>query len=501
MTNQTSQNNLIRSFVGRTSELHLLDELYTSSKSEFLVLYGRRRVGKTRLLTEWLTTRKIKPIFFVSEQDSKASLLRQYSQVVYKKAFPNLPIPDTFSFANWDQVWNQIGELATKERLVVFIDEFTYMMAADPTLASNLQKIWDAVLENTNIFLCISGSHLGMMVRGILSGTAPLYGRTTAKMELKPLPFGVTKAYFRHYSAPERVMLYSVFGGIPHYWRLIDQNKSVSDNIKRLVLSPGGNLRDEPRILLNDYISDPNNYIAILRAIANGYATPKEIETFTGIPNVHLSQYISNLADTGYVVKKSPVTASPSSRAGRHSITDPFLRFYYRFIQSRLTQLEMGEIDQTMEELQKHMVDYIGTYTWEEICREWTLRASNRGILPLYPDRVESDWGKDYQVDVVGINTMKKHLILGECKWIKERGKAIVLQELVEQKTSKIVPSSGNWQVFFLGFSREGWNEKAVEYAQSFAEPHLTETNWKIKGMRLLTLDDVDTDLHAWAAL
>ena len=487
-------------FVGRTAELTLLDELYASSKSEFLVLYGRRRVGKTRLLTEWLTTRKIKPIFFVSEQDSKESLLRQFSQIVYKKAFPSLPIPDTFSFANWEQVWDQIGELARQERLVVFIDEFTYMMAADPTLASNLQRTWDAVLENSNLFLCISGSHLGMMVRGILSGTAPLYGRTTAKMELKPLPFGITKAYFGRYSAAERVMLYSVFGGIPHYWRLIDQNKPVADNIKRLLLSPGGNLKDEPRLLLNDYISDPNNYVAILRAIANGYATPKEIENFTGIPNVHLSQYISNLAATGYVVKKIPVTAGPSSRAGRQVITDPFLRFYYRFIQSRLTQLEMGEVDQTLEELQKHTPDFIGATTWEEICREWTLRASNHRVLPLYPDRVESDWGKEHQVDVVGINTMKKHLVLGECKWTKERGKANILQELVENKAARVVPPSGNWQVYFLGFSREGWNENAVEYARNIVQSQPAGTNWQIQGMRLLSLDEVDTDLHAWAS-
>jgi AAA+ ATPase superfamily predicted ATPase len=487
-------------FVGRTSELKLLDDLYASSKSEFLVLYGRRRVGKTRLLTEWLIAREIKPIFFVAEQDSKESLLRQFSQILYKKAFPSLSIPERFTFANWDQVWNQVGELAKQERLVVFIDEFTYMMAADPTLSSNLQRAWDAILENTNIFLCISGSHLGMMVRGFLSGTAPLYGRTTAKMELKPLPFGITKSYFERYSARERVMLYSVFGGIPHYWRLIDQNKSVSDNIKRLLLSPGGNLKDEPRILLNDYISDPNNYIAILRAIANGYATPKEIEKFTGIPNLHLSQYISNLASTGYVVKRLPATAGSSSRAGRQSITDPFLRFYYRFIQSRLTQLEMGEIEQTLEELQKHMVDYIGAYTWEEICREWTIRASNRGILPLYPDHVESDWGKDHQVDVVGINTMKKHLILGECKWIRERGKANILQELVEKKASKVVPPSGNWQVYFLGFSREGWNENAVEYARNIDHVHSAGINWQVQGIRLLTLDDVDTDLREWAS-
>jgi hypothetical protein len=160
----------------------------------------------------------------------------------------------------------------------------------------------------------------------------------------------------------------------------------------------------------------------------------------------------------------------------------------------------MGEIDQTLAELQKHMVDFIGAYTWEEICREWTLRAANRGILPLYPDRVESDWGKEYQVDVVGINTMNKHLILGECKWVKERGKAAVLQELVEKKAARIVPPSGNWQVFFLGFSREGWNENAVDYASKIGQDRLAQTNWQIQGMRLLTLEDVDTDLHEWAS-
>jgi hypothetical protein len=160
----------------------------------------------------------------------------------------------------------------------------------------------------------------------------------------------------------------------------------------------------------------------------------------------------------------------------------------------------MGEIDQTLQELQKHLVDYIGAYTWEEICREWTIRASNRGILPLYPDHVESDWGKDYQVDVVGINTMKKHLILGECKWLKERGKATILQELVEKKASRVVPASGNWQVYFLGFARQGWNKNAVEYARNIVQVQPAEANWQIAGMRLLSLEDVDADLHGWAS-
>lgn len=487
------------SFVDRTEELKLLDDLYASGKAEFLVLYGRRRVGKTRLLTEWLNTRKINPIFFVAEQDSRDSLLRQFSQAIYKKAFPNLPVPETFTFASWEQAWSQIGELAQRERLVVFIDEFTYMMAADPVLASNLQRLWDSTLENTNLFLCISGSHLGMMTRGVLSGTAPLYGRTTAKMELKLLPFGSTRAYFPHYSASDRVLLYSIFGGIPQYWRLINQKKSVLKNIKKLLLLPGGNLKDEPRILLSDYISEPNNYIAILRAIASGCATPKEIESITGIPNVHLSQYLANLATTGYVIKKTPVTAGPSSRAGRYMITDPFLRFHYRFIHSRQTQLEIGEIDQVFEDLQKHMADFIDTHTWPEICREWTLHACGRGLLPLYPDYVESDWGKEYQVDVAGISLMKNHLILGECKWLKERGKAVVLQELVEKKASLVVPGGGQWQVFFLGFSREGWNQSALEYVRDLSRSLPCGPNWKCVGIRLLSLEDVDRDLQDWA--
>ena len=159
----------------------------------------------------------------------------------------------------------------------------------------------------------------------------------------------------------------------------------------------------------------------------------------------------------------------------------------------------MGEIDQTLAELQKHLVDFIGTHTWEELCREWTVRASNRGLLPLYPDQVESDWGKDYQVDVVGINTMKKHLILGECKWMRERGKANILQELVEIKAPRVVPASGNWHLYFLGFSREGWNENAIEYARKIAQERPAGANWKTEGIRLISLDEVDSDLREWA--
>lgn len=490
---------MARSFVGRSRELQLLDELYASDKAEFLILYGRRRVGKTTLMREWLASRGISAVAFVATQDTKESHLRQFSQAVYARAFPGRPVSPSFTFADWDQAWDQLAALAQKERLVVFIDEFTYMMASDPSIASNLQRGWDAQLENANIFLCISGSHLGMMVKGVLSAQAPLFGRSTAKMQLQPLPFGVTSSYFPQYTAVDRVALYAVFGGVPHYWRMIDQRRSVSDNIKRLLLSQAAMLRDEPRLLLSDYISDTRNYVAILAAIAGGAHTPKEIEAISGIQNVHLSQYLANLSDTGFIRKDVPVTAAPNARSGRHVITDPFIRFYYRFIHARQTQYEMGEADQALQELQRHMPDYIGAYTWEELCREWTLRAGSRGFLPLSPDYVGSDWGKAYQVDVVGINSMKKRLILGECKWLRERGKVEPLKLLVEQKAPKVIPAAGQWQVYFVGFSREGWNEHAVAYAQQIEANPPAGENWVSTGLRLIDLARVDADLQAWA--
>jgi uncharacterized protein len=491
-------------FIGRARELALLDRLWASEKSQFLVLYGRRRVGKTRLLAEWISRKTAvnpppKVLFWVADQDNQESHLRQFSKVVFERAYPGSPVPENFSFNNWEDIWGQLAELARAERVAVIIDEFSYVMESNPAIASSLQRAWDSTLERSDIFLCLSGSHLGMMERGILSGQAPLYGRTTGILELRPLPFGMTGQFFPNYSPEERVALYSVFGGIPHYWQQIDPGQSVGWNVDTLVFSPGGVYRDEDIILLHDFVKEPQNYVAILKAIASGYGTPKEIESATGIRNVHVGQYLSNLVDTGYVIRRTPVTASGKSRFGRYAITDPFLRYYFRFVASRLSQIALGQNMQASAELRQHWVDFIGRYTWEEICREWVLRASNiSGTLPLYPDRIDSAWTKDAQVDVVGVNFMKRHLILGECKWTNQRERANVLRGLAESKTAKILPP-GSWQVLYLGFSKAGWNEPAGSYADEINETKpegkAGSSEWRVVGMKLLSLADVDADL------
>lgn len=486
-------------FIGRTSELHLLDQLWWRPTATLLILYGRRRVGKTRLLTHWLRQAGQRTLYWVAEPSSTLDQLRSFSQAIYNFANPNAPAPLDFTYANWQQAWQQVAALAQNERLALFVDEFTYLLEIDPSIAGQLQNLWDHTLSHTNLFLVICGSHLGMMLRHTLSYQAPLYGRATAQLRLQPLPFGMTTSYFPRYDADERVAIYAIWGGIPAYWERLNSTLSLSENIRLDLLTANNLMQTEPRLLLQDFLSDPHNYVGILRAIANDARTQKEIATFTGLAQSHISQYLSTLQEAGFVERRVPVTQAERSRLGRYHIVDPYLRFYYRFLANRQTQLALGIQEQALEEIKRHLRDFIGTHTWEELCREWLLRASANSTLALLIDQVGSVWTRSAQVDVVGINSMTKVLVLGECKWgIEPMGRS-VLTDLIA-KTAEVVPSQGEWQVYYLGFARAGWSDSAQSLARELTTTQSGGKNWHIQGMKLLDLPQVDRDLAEWIA-
>jgi AAA+ ATPase superfamily predicted ATPase len=486
-------------FAGRIQELEVLDTLWRKAGAQLLVLYGRRRVGKTALLTHWLHTRPERVLYWSAAPTSATAQLRSFSQAIYNFANPETPAPASFTYASWEQAWNQVASLARSQRLVFFLDEFTYLLQVEPGIAGLLQNLWDHTLSSTELFLCLSGSHLGMMKREFLSYQAPLYGRATAHLYLRPLPFGLTAQLFPKYTAVDRVAIYALFGGIPAYWELLDTELSISQNIRLQLLTSTHLMQAEPRLLLQDFIAEPHNYMAVLTAIANGARTPKEISNESGIPNVQVPKYLSVLSEAGFVERRIPVTERGATRSGRHHITDPYLRFYFRFLVSRLDQLALGIQDQALAEISRHLIDFIGTHTWEELCREWVLRASAQNMLPFLPDQVGSAWNRQAQVDVVGINWMQKTIILGECKWTLTPMECPVLTALVE-KANQIIPSEGNWRVFFLGFSRSGWSSGAIAYQNEIDKHPVKGQNWQSVGMRLLDLVEVDRDMTAWSA-
>jgi AAA+ ATPase superfamily predicted ATPase len=309
----------------------------------------------------------------------------------------------------------------------------------------------------------------------------------------------LTGQYFPNYSAEQRMTLYTIFGGIPFYWEQIDPALSIDENLRRKVFTPSSLLDAEAQLLLSDYVRELKNYVGILKAIGQGNNTLKDISKPTGIPATQLPAYLSILADAGYVARFEPIIPlARTTRVGRYYITDPFLRFYFRFIAGRASQLALFEPDQALTEYDRHMPDFIGTHTWEEICREWVLRASNRGVLPLYPDEVQSAWAKDVNIDVVGVNSMRRHMILGECKWTEEPVNEGALKGLVE-KAKLAAPDKEGWQVYFLGFSKSGFTRQAEEFAQDIAKVRPAGPRWAIAGCLLVDLPRVDRDLAEWA--
>jgi uncharacterized protein len=490
---------LFRDFKGRIRELQTLDRLWAAPDATLLILYGRRRVGKTRLIQQWIRQEPRRALYWMAEPSSALDQLRSFSQAIYNFANPHAPAPPEFTYITWEQAWTQVANLARAERLALFMDEFTYILEIDPSAAGVLQKMWDHALKESNLFLTLCGSHLGMMQRHLLSYQAPLYGRATQQLQLQPIPFGSTSDFFPNYQADERVAIYAIFGGIPAYWERINPQESISDNIRQQLLTPNNLMQAEPRLLLQDFIQEPHNYVSILKAIARGERTQKEISVRSGLAQGHVSKYLSTLRDAGFVERRVPVTAGESSRLGRYHVIDPYLRFYYRFMADRQAQLAMGEIDLALAEIKKHLLDFIAAHTWEELCREWTLRAGARELLDAAVDQVGSAWTKQAQVDVVALNSMEKTLVLGECKWHTQPVERDVLRQLID-KTGEIVPKQGQWRVAYLGFAREGWTAAAQALADDPGQWEIpSQANWRPVGMKLLTLAEVDRDLGAWA--
>ena len=484
--------------IGRGRELQLLEELWAGEQAQLLVLYGRRRVGKTTLLTHWLKASEKRAFYWVAEPTSSKAQLRSFSQALYNFANPQAPAPEGFSYSSWEQAWQQAAALARHERLAILLDEFTYLLEVEPGIAATLQNLWDHVLKETRLMLVLSGSHLGMMKREFLSYQAPLYGRGTAQIYLQPLPFGAMQAYFPAFTPEERVHLYAIMGGIPAYWERIDQRKTLQQNIKALYLTPNNLMQAEPRLLLADFISEPHNYISIREAIARGARTPKEIETYTGLSNVHIPKYLGVLNAAGFVERKLSVFDAPDTRAGRHHVIDPYLRFYYRFISTRQEQLALGIQEQAYREVEGNMVDFVGSNTWEELCREWVLRAGTQaGVLPFLPDRVGSAWNHGVQIDVAAVNRRERFILLGECKWTALPVERRVLQDLIE-KTGKAIPDDGYWKLHFMAFSRSGWAPSALEFAAEVNQALPSGSNWQALGMQLVQLGQLEQDLADW---
>jgi AAA+ ATPase superfamily predicted ATPase len=487
-------------FVGRSRELEVVNNLWESSKARLLILYGRRRVGKTRLLTHWLQQHENDALYWVAEPASALTQLRSFSQALINFIDPEADVPPDFTFSSWELAFRQLALRAQKRRIALFIDEVTYLIDVNPDFVGILQKTWDRWLNDANLMLALAGSQMGLMRKHLLDYAAPLHGRATAQMQLPPLPYGVTKEYFPEYDAVERVNLYAMWGGVPAYWERLDPALSLLENLRRNILPSHAWMVDESRILLQDFITDLHNYVGIMRAIADGQLAISDISERTGLNSSKASFYLSVLRDTGFVVREVPVSQlGTDSRRGRYFVTDPYLRFFYRFMSAYQSKLALGQNQQLLDIIEERLPDFIERNTWRELCREWLLLASARDQIPVPVEEVGSEWAKHYTIDVAGISEPESSMVLGDCYWQGPEDDLQAIEELMA-KTTYIVPKkSDQWRIYYLLFSAKGWSDEARAKAQKIAETASRKRRWQFTGIRLLDLAELDADLGLWS--
>jgi AAA+ ATPase superfamily predicted ATPase len=422
------------SFFNRVDEIDFLTRQARDDRAALVVLYGRRRTGKTSLLRHFAQGRR--SLFFVADAASLNDQLAAFSRVAIA-ALGETGLEGTV-FPSWEAALRFVANRAATEPLFIVLDEFGYLCASDPSLPSVLQRLWDAELKNTRLHLVLCGSYVSFMEREVLGAKNPLYGRRTGEWLLQPFRFRDSTAFFPDRTPDEQVATYGILGGIPAYLERFDSQRSIRDNIVSEILSRGAPLYNEPRFLLMEELRDPHTYYSICQAVAFGRTTPNEIAQGAGlIDRGTASRYMDILREMRVLERVTPVTErNPErTRRGRYRLADPFFRFWFRFVLPNRSALESGDPEQVMDSKVAPYLDQHVSVAFEEICRQHLEDLNRAGSLPARYDRIGSWWRADAEVDVVAVAD-DGALLLGECKWSVNPVGTDVLDQLIRRRAA-----------------------------------------------------------------
>ena len=434
-------------FYDREEELDTLTGAVESPGSDFVVVYGRRRVGKTELLKEFCADRP--HMYFLAAQEAEHRQREKFLEQVADYFDQRVPRIDS-----WDEAFEYLGENLQREDLVVVIDEFPYLVEENDSLPSYIQAFVDQALDGTDSMLVLCGSSVSTMESEILGHESPLYGRRTAQLDVTPFSFQQAREVIS-YDITDAVRSYAVTGGTPMYLTLFDYDQSLAANIRSHVLSPSAVLYNEPEFLLRTELRNPARYMSILEAVALGHTTPNEISGATGIDPGPLSKYLQTLRRLRLIERDVPVTASgKKSKRSRYRVADEFLRFWFRYVEPHRSSIEEApEIvyDGTIEpDLPTHVAT-----TFEDVCQEAVWEGIRRDAFEPYSE-VGRWWYGEAEIDIVGLAPDDDRVLLAECKWTTEP----VGEDLVESLRAKAEnvrwgPSDRDEQ--FALFSKSGF--------------------------------------------
>lgn len=453
-------------FIGRERELASLECLYKSDKFEFAVVYGRRRVGKTALISRFIEEKKA--IYLMGVESSEKQNLENFSRSILE--YGTGMQMDT-AFLSFQAALEYVFTLAEKERIILVIDEYPYVARASKSFASTLQMLIDKHKDRSRLMLILCGSSMSYMEDHVLAYKAPLYGRRTAQMKIQPFDFADTCRYFSDFGAEEKALIYGITGGTPQYLLQMSEHLSIEDNIKNTFLNPTSSIYEEPENLLKQEVREPALYNAIITAIAGGASRMSEISGKVGENTSVCSSYIKNLMALGLVKKDTPY-GEKESRKSVYAIADHMFRFWYRFIPENSSVIGRGAADLAYRRITPHLADFMGK-VFEDICQEYLWKLLLDGTSPVEFSSLGRWWGTDpstrrqEEIDIMGEQDNKTALF-GECKWRQEPVDVGVLETLVNR--SRLFHYS---KVELYLFAKIGFTSGCMEQAEQMGNVHL----------------------------
>lgn len=463
-------------FIGRNQELTALNKLYQEDSFQFAVIYGRRRIGKTSLINQFLKGKQA--IYFTGLEENALENLARFSDAIH--AFEDPSYLDGPNFASFEQAFKYLVHLSEKnDRLILVIDEFPYLAKAYPPISSMLQSYIDHYFKQNKLFIILCGSSMSFMEKQVLGYKSPLYGRRTAQFKLKPFSLHDAEEFFPQLNKEEVFELNAITGGIPLYLSFMSPEKSLRDNIKDNFLTTSAMLYAEPMSLLNQELREPASYSSIISAIAAGASRLSEISTKTGIASGALSPYLDNLIDLGIVEKRVPVTEIDKARSRKtiYAIKDGMFRFWYTFVGKRVSFIERGITGPILDYILKQLPHFMGP-EFEKLSQEylWS-KLFDPELVPEPFVNLGNWWGPDpkekkqVEMDIVGFDDQKLNGYFGECKWKNEPISADILETLIYRSSPFPSPKKN----YYL-FSKTGFTDKCRHLARQ-VDCHLITFN------------------------
>lgn len=462
-------------FIGRKQELQFLEDKYNSKNGQLVVLYGRRRVGKTETLREFCRN---KPhVFYSCREISDKLQLRSFSEKLLNEKIPAASYIK--EFADWEAAFRCITDLPYGDsKKLLIIDEFPYMCRNNESIPSILQNLWDEVFKAENVMIVLCGSAMSFIEKELLAEKNPLYGRATGIYKMESMGFYDAAKFFPNYSDRDKIIAYAVLDGIPHYLAQFDPDLSLDDNIKKNILTKGCALYSEVEFLLRQELRETPLYNSIIEAVALGNTKLNDISTKSLVEDTSkTSVYLKNLIELEIIEREFSVDDGTKERAntnrGLYRLTDNFFRFWYAFVFTNYSELEGGDVDGVFEYAIKPSLHEFASFAFEDVCREYVREMQKANKLPFRYKRMGRWWGKttvrrrdriesqETAIDLLAVSAKSDKYLVGECKF---KGRPFSYGEYLDT-AAKLAPIKEKAEFYYYLFSESGFDEKVVSEA------------------------------------